>query len=50
MHNINDNAVQGRLSENYLMQKIIAQNTKYSRFMVVHVLRMYLRLRNFEVS
>ena len=24
MRNINDNAVQGRLSENYLMRKIIA--------------------------
>ena len=33
-----DIAVQGGLSENYLMRKIIAQNildTKYSRFMVV---------------
>ena len=37
MHNINDNAVQGRLSENYLTWKIIAWNsldTKYSRFTV----------------
>ena len=37
MHNINDNAVQGRLSEKYLTRKIIARNildTKYSRFMV----------------
>ena len=34
MRNINDNAVQGRLSENYLTRKIIAWNilgTKYSR-------------------
>ena len=32
MRNINDNAVQGRLSENYLTRKIIAWNivdTKY---------------------
>ena len=38
MHNTNNNAVQGRLSENYLTQKIIARNIldmKYSRFMVV---------------
>ena len=27
MRNINDNAVQGRLSENYLTQRIIAWNT-----------------------
>ena len=36
IHNINDNAVQGRLSENYL---IIAQNildTKYLQFTVTH--------------
>ena len=26
MHNINDNLVQGRLSENYLRRKIIARN------------------------
>ena len=26
IRNINDNAVQGRLSENYLTRKIIAQN------------------------
>ena len=34
MRNINNNAVQGRLFKNYLMQKIIAQNIldmKYSR-------------------
>ena len=34
MRNINDNTVQGRLSENYLTPKIIAQNilnTKYLR-------------------
>ena len=39
MRNINDNAIQGRLSENYLTRKIIAWNildTKYSRF-TVHV-------------
>ena len=39
MHNINDNAVQGRLSENYLTWKSIAWNildTKYSRFTVNH--------------
>ena len=39
MRNINDNAVQGHLSENYLTRKIIAWNildTKYSRF-TVHV-------------
>ena len=38
MRNINENAVQGRLSENYLTRKIIAQNildTKYSRFTVL---------------
>ena len=32
IHNIDDNVVQGRLSENYLMRKIIARNildTKY---------------------
>ena len=32
MHNINDNAVQGRLSENYLTRKFITLNildTKY---------------------
>ena len=37
MRNINDNAVQGHLSENCLTRKIIARNildTKYSRFMV----------------
>ena len=37
MRNINDNAVQGRLSKNYLTRKIIAWNisdTKYSRFTV----------------
>ena len=39
MRNINDNAVQDRLSENYLTQKIIARNIKflymkYLRFMV----------------
>ena len=34
MRNINDNAVQGRLSENYLMRKIIARDMKYSRFTV----------------
>ena len=37
IRNINDIAVQGRLSENYLTQKIIARNildTKYSRFTV----------------
>ena len=38
MRTINDNVVQGRLSENYLTRKIIARNildTKYSRFTVV---------------
>ena len=38
MRNINDNAVQGRSSENYLMRNIIAGNildTKYSRFTVL---------------
>ena len=38
MRNINDNAVQGRLSENYLTRNIIAWNildTKYSRFTVL---------------
>ena len=38
MRNINENAVQGRLSENYLTRKIIAWNildTKYSRFTVI---------------
>ena len=38
MRIINDNALRGRLSENYLTQKFIARNicdTKYSRFMVV---------------
>ena len=40
MRDINDNAVQGRLSENYLTRKIIAWkfnilDTKYSRFMVI---------------
>ena len=33
MRNINDNVVQGRLSENYLTQKFVARNmldTKYS--------------------
>ena len=37
IRNINDNAVQRRLSENYLTRKIIAWNildTKYSRFTV----------------
>ena len=37
VHNINNNAVQGRLSENYITRKIIAWNildTKYSRFTV----------------
>ena len=37
MRNINNNAVQGRLSENYLTQKIIAWiilDMKYSRFTV----------------
>ena len=37
MHNINDNAVQDRLSEIYLTRKIIARNIldmKYSRFTV----------------
>ena len=29
MHNINDNAVQGRLSENYLLQKFIARNINF---------------------
>ena len=28
MRNINDNAILGRLSKNYLMQKIIAQNIR----------------------
>ena len=40
MHNINDNVVQGRLSENYLTWKIIAWNildTKYSRITVHHI-------------
>ena len=40
MRNINDNAVQGRLSENYLTRKFIAWNisdTKYSRFTVFGV-------------
>ena len=40
MRNINDNAVQGRLSENYLMWKIIAWNildTKYSQFTVCYL-------------
>ena len=35
IRDINDNAVQGRLSENYLTRKIIALNildTKYSQF------------------
>ena len=38
MRNIYNNAEQGRLSENYLTQKIIALNildTKYSRFTVL---------------
>ena len=38
MRNINDNAVQGRLSENYLTREIITWNildTKYSRFTVL---------------
>ena len=38
MRIINDNALRGRLSENDLTQKFIAQNicdTKYSRFTVV---------------
>ena len=38
MRNINDNAVQDRLSENYLTQKIIAWNIldmKYSQFKVL---------------
>ena len=37
MHNINDNAVQGRLSENYLTWKFMAWNildTKYSQITV----------------
>ena len=37
LRNINDNAVQGCLSENYLTRKIIAWNildTKYSQFTV----------------
>ena len=39
LRNINDNAVQGRLPENYLTRKIIARNildTKYLRFTVEH--------------
>ena len=39
MHIINDNAVRGRLSENYLTRKFIAPNifdTKYSRFTVCY--------------
>ena len=38
MHILNDNAVRGRLSENYLIRKFIAQNicdAKYSRFTVL---------------
>ena len=38
MRSINGNAVQGRLSENYLMRKIIARNIldmKYSQFTVI---------------
>ena len=30
MHNVDDNAVQDRLSKNYLMQKTIALDTEYS--------------------
>ena len=52
MRNINDNAVQDRLSENYLTRKIIARNildTKYSRF-TVHVYIARSRLdRSFEL-
>ena len=33
IHNINDNVVQGRLSENYLTRKIL--DTKYSQFTVL---------------
>ena len=41
MRIINDNAVRGRLSENYLTRKFIARNicdTKYSQFMVYHIM------------
>ena len=41
MHIINDNAVRGRLSENYLTRKFIARNicdAKYSRFTVLWLL------------
>ena len=43
IRDINDNAVQGHLSENYLTRKIIALNildTKYSRFTVLQRVRM----------
>ena len=42
MHIINDNAVRGRLSKNYLTRKFIARNicdAKYSRFTVVEILK-----------
>ena len=52
MRNINDNAVQGRLSENYLTRKFIAWNildTKYSRFTVcVIVYHCDLRMRKWD--
>ena len=44
MRNINDNAVQGRLSKIYLTRKIIAWNildTKYSRFMIAENLAVW---------
>ena len=39
---INNNAVQGRLSENYLTRKIIAQNIRNLRYMTCSHLYMYI--------
>ena len=51
MRNINDNAVQGRLSENYLTRKIITWNildTKYPQFMVLKYNRLDSMLRMYQ--